>query len=122
MSPLRVGSHAASQDGRPVYIEQLGKLDLNKLFSVTTQERQVQRLVVEYEKFLRQRLPVCTALRDDGLIVDTSCTIIDLAGVGISQFWKVKHLVQEASNIGQNYYPGQFYCSAVRKASMLICQ
>lgn len=94
------------QDGRPVYIEQMGKLDLNKLFSVTTPERQVQRLVVEYEKFLRQRLPVCTALRDDGLIVDTSCTIIDLAGVGVSQFWKVKHLVQEASNIGQNYYPG----------------
>lgn len=89
-----------------MYIEQLGKLDLNKLYSVTTPERQLQRLVVEYEKFLRQRLPVCTAMREDGKVVDTSCTIMDLSGVGVSQFWKVKNFVQEASNISQNYYPG----------------
>lgn len=98
--------HWGAQDGRPVYIEQLGKLDLTKLFTVTTPERQIQRLVVEYEKFLRQRLPVCTAMRDDNAVVDTSCTIMDLAGVGVSQFWKVKNFVQEASTISQNYYPG----------------
>jgi hypothetical protein len=38
------------QEGRPLYIEQLGKLDLTKLYKVTTQERQLQRLVVEYER------------------------------------------------------------------------
>jgi len=104
--------HKTDKDGRPLYIEQLGKLDLNKLYTVTTPERQLQRLVVEYEKFLRDRLPICTAMRSDGEIVDTSCTIMDLAGVGVSQFWKVKSFVQEAAKISQDYYPetmGKFY-------------
>lgn len=105
------------QDGRPVYIEQLGKLDLNKLYTVTTPERQLQRLVVEYEKFLRDRLPICTAMRSDGEIVDTSCTIMDLNGVGVSQFWKVKTFVQEAAKISQDYYPGKF--KLIQRASIL---
>jgi hypothetical protein len=94
-----------AQDGRPVYIEQLGNLDLNKLYQVTTPERQIQRLVVEYEKFQRERLPVCTALRNDGETIETSCTIMDLHNVGISQFWKVKSYVQQATHLGQYYYP-----------------
>jgi len=97
--------HRTDKDGRPVYIEQLGNLDLTKLYKVTTPERQLQRLVVEYEKFLRERLPVCTAWRNDGERVETSCTIMDLNGVGISQFWKVKNYVQQAASIGQDRYP-----------------
>ena len=61
--------------------------------------------MVEYEKFLRERLPVCTAWRNDGERVETSCTIMDLNGVGISQFWKVKSYVQQATSIGQDRYP-----------------
>lgn len=53
----------------------------------TTPERQLQKLVVEYEKFQRERLPVCT--KETGHLVETSCTIMDLKNVGISQFWKV---------------------------------
>ncbi|EPQ28411.1 uncharacterized protein PFL1_04238 [Pseudozyma flocculosa PF-1] len=102
--------HKTDKDGRPVYIEMLGKLDLKALYQVTTAERQIQKLVVEYEKFQRERLPVCSAER--GELVETSCTIMDLKGVGISQFWKVSTYVQQASNIGQHYYPetmGKFY-------------
>ncbi|PWN26589.1 putative SEC14-phosphatidylinositol/phosphatidylcholine transfer protein [Jaminaea rosea] len=95
--------HKQDKDGRPVYIEQLGKLDLRKLYEVTTPERQLQKLVVEYEKFQRERLPVCTAQK--GELVETSCTIMDLKNVGLSQFWKVSGYVQEASKIGQYYYP-----------------
>lgn len=47
--------HRTDKDGRPVYIEVLGKIDVAKLYQVTTPERQLQRLVVEYEKFLRDR-------------------------------------------------------------------
>lgn len=57
-------------------------------FHRTTPERQLQKLVVEYEKFQRERLPVCT--REQGELVETSCTIMDLKNVGISQFWKVR--------------------------------
>ncbi|PWN46600.1 putative SEC14-phosphatidylinositol/phosphatidylcholine transfer protein [Violaceomyces palustris] len=102
--------HKTDKDGRPVYIEQLGKLDLKALYQVTTAERQIQKLVVEYEKFQRERLPVCSAHK--GELVETSCTIMDLKNVGVSQFWKVSSYVQQASNIGQHYYPetmGKFY-------------
>jgi hypothetical protein len=83
------------QDGRPIYIEQLGKLDLTKLYTMTTPERQLQSLVVEYERFVRDRLPICSKLA--GHLIETSCTIMDLKDVGVSQFWKVKSYVQEAS-------------------------
>ncbi|KAI8455099.1 CRAL-TRIO domain-containing protein [Phakopsora pachyrhizi] len=102
--------HKVDKDGRPLYIEQLGKLDLTKLYKVTTPERQLQRLVVEYEKFLRDRLPVCSI--EQNSLVETSCTIMDLQGVGLGQFWKVKNYVQQASHLSQNYYPetmGKFY-------------
>lgn len=102
--------HKTDKDGRPVYIEILGKIDVNKLYQVTTQERQLQRLVVEYERFLRERLPVCSEVT--GELVETSCTIMDLKGVGISQFWNVKAFVQSAADVSQNNYPetmGKFY-------------
>ncbi|KIS71490.1 putative phosphatidylinositol(PI)/phosphatidylcholine(PC) transfer protein [Mycosarcoma maydis] len=102
--------HKTDNEGRPIYIEQLGKLDLKALYQVTTPERQIQKLVVEYEKFQRERLPVCSAHK--GGLVETSCTIMDLKNVGVSQFWKVSGYVQQASNIGQHYYPetmGKFY-------------
>ena len=102
--------HKTDKDGRPVYIEQLGKLDLNKLFNVTTPERLIQELVYEYEKCLNERLPVCSAINQN--LIETSCTVMDLKNVGIGQFWKVSSYVQQASKIGQCYYPetmGRFY-------------
>ncbi|WFD33010.1 hypothetical protein MSPP1_004067 [Malassezia sp. CBS 17886] len=102
--------HKTDVDGRPVYIEQFGALDLKQLFQVTTPERLIQQLIVEYERFQRERLPVCSAVRDT--LIETSCTIMDLKNVGVSQFWRVSSYVQQASKIGQYYYPetmGKFY-------------
>jgi len=102
--------HKMDKDGRPVYIERLGKLDINKLYAVTTPERQLQRLVHEYERFIRDRLPACSDAA--GHLVETSCTIMDLYNVGLGSFYRVKDYVSAASNIGQNYYPetmGKFY-------------
>lgn len=95
--------HKTDNDGRPVYIEQLGKLDINKLYAITTQDRQLKRLVSEYEKFLRDRLPASSKMM--GHLVETSCTILDLNNAGISTFYKVKDYVRAASAIGQNNYP-----------------
>lgn len=102
--------HKMDKDGRPIYIEQLGKLDIKALYAVTTQERQLQRLVWEYEKFLTDRLPACSVAV--GQPVETSCTILDLQNVGLANFYKVKDYVMQASKIGQDYYPecmGKFY-------------
>ena len=102
------------QDGRPVYIEVLGKIDLDAMYKITTQERLLQNLVNEYEKFADPRLvlypvslkliqPACS--RKAGKLIETSCTILDLNGVGIRQAGRVYGFLQEASKIGQNYYP-----------------
>ncbi|WFD05404.1 hypothetical protein MVES1_000734 [Malassezia vespertilionis] len=102
--------HKIDANGRPVYIEQLGRLNIKELFEITTPERLIQQLIYEYEKFQRERLPVCSEIRHE--LIETSCTILDLKNVGVSQFWKVSSYVQQASKIGQYYYPetmGRFY-------------
>lgn len=38
--------HKTDKDGRPIYIEQLGKIDLNELFKITTEDRMINNLVV----------------------------------------------------------------------------
>ena len=91
------------QDGRPVYIQRLGKLDVNALSAITTQDRQLRRFVLEYEKFLTERLPACS--KAVGHPVETSCTIMDLAGVRLTSFFTVKEYVSQAAAIGQDRYP-----------------
>ncbi|KAF8874142.1 CRAL-TRIO domain-containing protein [Mucidula mucida] len=102
--------HKTDKDGRPVYIERLGLLNIKALYAITTQERQLQRLVLEYEKFINDRLPACS--KQCGHPVETSCTILDLNNVSLSNFYQVKDYVSQASSVGQNRYPetmGKFY-------------
>lgn len=91
------------QDGRPLYIEQLGNVDLNALYKITTQDRMLSSLVVEYEKVADPRLPACS--RKAGALHETCCTIMDLKGVGIAKANSVYGYLQSASGISQNYYP-----------------
>jgi len=102
--------HKMDKEGRPIYIERLGKVNTTEMYKITTQDRLLQNLVCEYEKFQGERLPACS--KAIGHPVETSCTILDLSGVGIKQFWDVKNYVGEASKIGQDRYPetmGRFY-------------
>ena len=39
-----------------MYIEQLGKVDINAMYKITTQKRLLENLVNEYEKFADPRL------------------------------------------------------------------
>lgn len=78
--------HKTDREGRPIYIEQLGKLDTTKLAQLTNQDRQLHHLVDEYERFLKDRLPATTKV--EGKLVETSCTILDLTNAGISTFYK----------------------------------
>jgi len=102
--------HKMDKDGRPLYIERLGQLDMKALYAVTTQDRLLERLVAEYEKFLTERLPACSSAV--GHPVETSCTILDLHNVSLSNFYRVKDYVFQAASIGQDRYPecmGKFY-------------
>lgn len=91
------------QDGRPVYIEQLGKIDLTAMYKITSAERMLQHLVCEYEKLSDPRLPACS--RKAGKLLETCCSIMDLKGVGITKVSSVYGYVRQAAEISQNYYP-----------------
>ncbi|KAG6885776.1 hypothetical protein C0993_009881 [Termitomyces sp. T159_Od127] len=102
--------HKMDKDGRPIYIERLGFLDLDALYKATTQDRLLKRFVQEYEKFAKFRVPACAAAV--GHPVETSCTILDLQNVSLTSFYRVKDYVLQASSIGQDRYPermGKFY-------------
>jgi len=95
--------HKSDKDGRPVYIEQLGKIDLAQMLKITTEERMLQNLVYEYEKLADPRLPACS--RKSGKLLETCCTIMDLKGVGVTSIPQVYGFVTKVSGISQNYYP-----------------
>ncbi|KIK59978.1 hypothetical protein GYMLUDRAFT_244759 [Collybiopsis luxurians FD-317 M1] len=82
----------------------------SKLYACTTQDHLLKHLVWEYEKFITSCLPACSAAV--GHPVETSCTILDLKDVSLSNFYHVKDYVMAASSIGQDRYPecmGKFY-------------
>ncbi|OQO08138.1 hypothetical protein B0A48_06932 [Cryoendolithus antarcticus] len=95
--------HKTDKDGRPLYIEELGNIDLGAMRKITTDERMLQNLVVEYEKMADPRLPACS--RKAGHLLETSCSILDLKGVGLSKAPSVYGYLQQASGVSQNYYP-----------------
>ncbi|KAL4991265.1 CRAL-TRIO domain-containing protein [Aspergillus falconensis] len=95
--------HKTDKDGRPVYIEKLGNINIAELQKITTDERMLKNLVTEYEKLADPRLPACS--RKAGKLLETSCSIIDLKGVGITSAPSVYGYLKGASAISQNYYP-----------------
>jgi len=95
--------HKIDKDGRPVYFEQLGKINLTEMYKITTSERMLQNLVLEYERLADPRLPACSL--QSGHLVETCCTVMDLKGVNFFNMNSVYSYLKEATSISQNYYP-----------------
>ncbi|KAK0649405.1 CRAL-TRIO domain-containing protein [Cercophora newfieldiana] len=95
--------HKTDKDGRPVYIEKLGGIDLPGMTKITSEERMLTNLAVEYERLSDPRLPACS--RKAGYLLETCCTITDLKGVGIMKAPSVFSYVKQVSAMSQNYYP-----------------
>jgi hypothetical protein len=73
------------------------------MYKITTSDRMVQNLVVEYEKMADPRLPACS--RKSGKLLETSCTIMDMKGVGVGKISSVYGYLKSVSAISQDYYP-----------------
>jgi len=110
--------HKTDKYGRPIYIEQLGPLDLKKLFSVTTEDKMINQHVYEYEKLIHTRFPACS--NKAGYHVETSCTIMDLKKVGLFQFAKAFSFIKSSSAIAQDYYPEMLGQMFIINAPMLF--
>jgi len=98
------GYYKVDKIGRPLYIERIGKLKIDNLFQVTTEERMMRYYIQSYEFLINKIFPSCSAVA--GKPIEQTCTILDLDGVGLSMATsRVKNFIKMASNIGQNYYP-----------------
>ncbi|UPR02282.1 CRAL/TRIO domain-containing protein [Chloropicon primus] len=98
------GYHMCDKQGRPIYIQYLGGINVHKVLSFATEETIVKLFIQEYEKFLHLKLPACSEA--SGKLIETSLTIMDVKGISLKILTKeTQRIMKCVTGFVQDNYP-----------------
>jgi len=98
------GYHMCDRQGRPIYIQYLGGINIHKILSFTDEETIVKLFIQEYEKFAHYKLPACSEAQ--GKLIETSLNIMDVKGISLKMLTKEsQRIMKKVTGFTQDNYP-----------------